>query len=251
MGEIMDPNVKGICHPQTDKETVANIMAQYNLYMLPIVDERDRLLGIVTHDDVLDIVQAAATADIQQLHGAGADESIHDSVWYSLKKRNPWLIVNLFTALLGATVISKFSQAIEQFSLLAAFMTVIASLGGSAGAQTLAVSIRGLAIGEIQRGDAPSICLREAMKGFINGLAIGLVGGTVAFLYSHNLRMGATVLLGICLNMPLSSFMAALIPLLLKKLNFDPAQSANIFLTAITDICGLFIFLFFGSKWLL
>ncbi len=249
--EVMDSNIKGICHPQTDKETVANIMAEYNLYAVPVVDDHDRLLGIVTHDDVLDIVQEAATADIQQLHGAGADESVHDPVLYSLKKRNPWLLINLCTAFLAATVISRFSYAIEKLSILAAFMTIIASLGGSTGAQTLAVAIRGLALGELQRGDALKLCLKEALKGLFNGTVIGLVGGIIATFISHNWLMGLTVFLAISLNMFLSGFVAALIPLLLKKLHFDPAQSAYIFLTAITDMTGLFIFLTLGSKLLL
>ena len=174
---IMRTEVQNACLPEVDKETVANTMAACNLFSIPVVDEKNRLLGIVTHDDVLDIVQEAATADLQQLHGAGADESVHDTVWYSLKKRNPWLLVNLLTACMSAAVISKFNYAIEKMSWMAAFMTVTASIGGNTGAQTLAVSIRGLALEEFQKGDAFFICAKELLKGMLNGLIVGFLGG--------------------------------------------------------------------------
>lgn len=248
IASIMRTNIRGACSPETDKETVANTMAEYNLFAIPVVDEKNRLLGIVTHDDVLDIVQEAATADIQQLHGAGADESVHDTVWYSLKKRNPWLLINLMTSFLSATVISKFGKAIEQMSLLAALMPVIASLGGSTGAQALAVAIRGLALGELQRGDGLFICAKELLKGTLNGLVVGTVGGLLAVWMTKNNLMGIVVFLAMALNMLLSCFIATFIPLMLKRLRLDPAQSSYIFLTAITDVAGFFIFLALGSR---
>ena len=251
ISEVMRNNISYACLPETDKESVARTMAEYNLYAVPVVDEKNRLLGVVTHDDVLDIVQEAATADIQQLHGAGADESVHDTVWYSLKKRNPWLLVNLLTAFISVTVISKFGYAIEKVSLLAAFMTITASIGGNSGAQTLAVAIRGLALGEVQRGDAFIICGKELLKGTINGFVVGILGGIISIIMTNNLMMGLTVFLSMSLNVLLSGFVGAIIPLFLKKLNFDPAQSSYIFLTAFTDVAGLFIFLTIGSRLLL
>ena len=241
--DIMNTQIQTIaCLPETDKNAVANI---------PIVDEQNRLLGCVTHDDVLDIVQEAATADLQQLHGAGADESIHDAVWYSVKKRNPWLFVNLILAFLSAYIISRFGSIIEQMSWMAAFMTVIANLGGNTGAQTLAVAIRGLALGEFQKGDGWGICGRELLKGLVNGLFIGFSGGLIATCMMHNARMGFTVFLAMVLTMVFSGFFAALIPIVLKHFKCDPAQSSYIFLTAFTDITGLFIFLKLGTCLLL
>lgn len=248
VSDIMDPHVTSIaCLPEVDKVSVANTMAEYNLVDVPIIDEKSRLLGVVTHDDVLDIVQEAATADLQQLHGAGADESIHDTIWYSVKKRNPWLIVNLIMAFFSAYVISKFGHTIEQVSWMAAFMTVIANLGGNTGAQTLAVAIRGLALGEFQKGDGIFICGKELLKGLLNGAFIGLLGGIIAILMMHDTLMGITVFLSMALTMLLSSLVAAIIPLILKHFKFDPAQSSYIFLTAFTDIAGLFIFLKLGT----
>ncbi len=248
VGDIMDPKVQSIaCLPEVDKVSVANTMAEYNLVDLPVIDEKGRLLGVVTHDDVLDIVQEAATADLQQLHGAGADESVHDTVWYSLKKRNPWLIINLVMAFFSAYVISKFGYAIERISWMAAFMTVIANLGGNTGAQTLAVAIRGLALGEFQKGDGIFICCKELLKGLLNGIFIGFIGGCIAVYMMHDVLMGVTVFLSMALTMLLSGLVAAVIPIILKHFKFDPAQSSYIFLTAFTDIAGLFIFLKLGS----
>lgn len=252
VGEIMDTQILSVaCLPELDKESVANTMAEYNLVDVPVVDEKNRLLGVVTHDDVLDIVQEAATADLQQLHGAGADESVHDTIWYSLKKRNPWLTINLIVAFLSAYVISTFGEEIAQMSWMAAFMTVIASLAGNTGAQTLAVVIRGLALGEFQRGDGIFICGKELLKGLFNGVGIGFLGGCIAAWMMHNWLMGLTVFLAMSLTMLLSGCVAAVIPLILKHYKFDPAQSSYIFLTSFTDITGLFIFLKLGSYFLL
>ncbi len=250
--DIMNTQIQSIaCLPETDKVTVANTMAEYNVMDIPVVDEQNRLLGCVTHDDVLDIVQEAATADLQQLHGAGADESIHDPVWYSLKKRNPWLFVNLLLASLSAYVISLFNASIEKASWMAAFMTVIANLGGNTGAQTLAVFIRGLALGEFQKGDSWIVCRKELLKGLLNGILIGIFGGIIAIIMTHYWLMGIVVFLSMILTMILSSLMAAVIPLVLRHFHFDPAQSSYIFLTAFTDIAGLFIFLKLGTCFLL
>ncbi|MBP5190970.1 MAG: magnesium transporter [Opitutales bacterium] len=250
--DIMNTQIQSIaCLPETDKVTVANTMAEYNVMDIPVVDEQNRLLGCVTHDDVLDIVQEAATADLQQLHGAGADESIHDPVWYSLKKRNPWLFINLLLASLSAYVISLFNASIEKASWMAAFMTVIANLGGNTGAQTLAVFIRGLALGEFQKGDSWIVCRKELLKGLLNGILIGIFGGIIAIIMTHYWLMGIVVFLSMILTMILSSLMAAVIPLVLRHFHFDPAQSSYIFLTAFTDIAGLFIFLKLGTCFLL
>lgn len=252
VSDIMDTQVLSVaCLPEVDKETVANTMAEYNLFDLPVIDEKNRLLGVVTHDDVLDIVQEAATADLQQLHGAGADESVHDTIWYSLKKRIPWLVVNLIMAFFSAYVISQFGEEIEKVSWMAAFMTVIANLGGNTGAQTLAVAIRGLALGEFQKGDGIFVCLKELLKGLLNGVFIGFLGGCIATLMMHSVQMGFTVFLAMALTMLLSGCVAAIIPIILKHFKFDPAQSSYIFLTAFTDIAGLFIFLKLGTWFLL
>lgn len=250
ISQIMDPNIQGACRADEPTSQVAKAMAEFDMQNVPVIDALGRLVGMITHDDVIDILQENATRDIQILHGAGADENIHDPVTYSVAKRNPWLIVNLFTASLGAIVVSLFQEQISQFALLAVFMTMITSLGGNAGGQTLAVAIRSLALGEWHRGDTLRICVKEALKGLLNGILIGLVSAIVSALVTSNVLIGLAIFLTMMINMGICCLAGALIPYLLRKLNFDPAQSAYIFLTMITDTLGMYIFLVLGC-WLL
>lgn len=247
---IMKTHILGKLSPDTDKEQAANLMAVYNLIALPVVDSQNKLLGIVTHDDVIDIIQAEATEDIQKLVGAGADETIHHSVAYSLKKRHFWLQVNLFTVALASGVVAFFEEQIASLTFLAVFMPIIAATGGNTGAQTLAVVIRSLALEDIRDSDKNKLYLKELFKGIINGVGVGLVGAGLSFLLKHNWKISAVVFVAMVLTMGISGFSGAFIPLLLKKLHLDPAQSSSIFLTTITDITGFFIFLSLGS-WLL
>lgn len=248
ISEIMNTQIQRIaCLPETDKNAVASIMAEYNVIDVPVVDEQNHLLGCVTHDDVLDIVQEAATSDLQQMHGAGADESIHDSIVESLRKRNPWLMMNLVLAFLSASVISKFSNQIAQISYMAVFMTLVANLGGNTGAQALAVAIRGLAVGEFQTGDGWLICRKELMKGLLNGIGIGVCGGVITIFLTHNVLMGVTLMVAMIITMVVSGLAGVIVPLFLKRFHFDPAQSSYIILTTLTDIIGLFVFLKLGT----
>ncbi|MDR2677194.1 MAG: magnesium transporter [Puniceicoccales bacterium] len=248
--EIFDPDIQGTCRADAASTNVAQLMAEFDLQNLPIVDNLGRLIGMVTHDDVIDILQESATKDIQILHGAGADENIHDPVTYSVAKRAPWLQFNLITAAMGALVVSMFQSQIEQLTLLAVFMTMITSLGGNAGGQTLAVSIRSLALGDWKKGDTIGIFLREMFKGLLNGGITGLVAGSVCALITRNVSVGITIFLAMTLNMALCGISGALIPRILQKLKVDPAQSAYIFLTMVTDTVGMYIFLMLGC-WLL
>lgn len=248
--EIMNTDLKGVCSVNEDKEKVALTMAELNLYDLPVVDEEGRLLGIVEHDDVLDIVQSEATEDLQKMVGAGGDEGIYDSISYSIQRRGPWLIVNLLTAFVAALIIASFQDKIAHLALLAVFMPVVVSLGGNTGSQALAVAVRSLALGEIKTTDDFRICIKEGLKGIVNGLMIGLIGGLMAYLISHLPKLSILVSISIVLNMGIGGTIGALIPLTLKRLNLDPAQSSSIFLTSTTDACGFLIFLSLGA-WLL
>lgn len=247
---IMTTDLKGVCSVNEDKEKVALTMAELNLYDLPVVDEEGRLLGIVEHDDVLDIVQSEATEDLQKMVGAGGDEGIYDSITYSIQRRGPWLIVNLFTAFVAALVISHFQDKIAQLAYLAVFMPVIVSLGGNTGSQALAVAVRSLALGEIKTIDDFRICMKEGLKGILIGLMIGILGGIMSYLISHQAKLSILVFAAIVLNMGIGGTLGALIPITLKRLKLDPAQSSSIFLTGITDACGFLIFLSLGA-WLL
>lgn len=247
IADVMETELFGIVTPETDREEVARLVAEYNLVAVPVVDETGRILGIVTHDDVLDILQEEATEDIQKLVGAGGDESVHSKVGYSLRKRGPWLLVNLGTASLASGVVYLFRHQIEQLSLLAVFMPIIASLGGNSGAQTLAVAIRSLAMGDVAPGERSRICLREASLGILNGIAIGLTAAVASYLLIGDVRIGVVVFVAMILNMTLAGAAGALIPLTLERVGLDPAQSSSIFLTTVTDVAGFFIFLSLGT----
>jgi len=250
VADIMISDLKGVCSPQEDREKIALAMGELNLFDLPVVDDQGRLLGIVEHDDVIDIIQDEATEDFQKLVGAGADETIHDEMFFSMKRRSPWLIVNLLTAILAAMVISFFQDQISQLTLLAVLMPIIASLGGNTGQQTLAVAIRSIAVGDIEMFDNFRICMREALKGILNGALIGIAASLLVLLFTGEFKLSFVVFLAMILNMGVGGLAGAFIPLILRRFGFDPAQSSSIFLTGMTDVCGFLIFLSLGT-WLL
>ena len=244
---IAETSLQGICRPWDDKEAVALLLADLNLLALPVVDEHDHFLGVITYDDVIDVIQEEATEDIQRLVGAGPDESVHHTIWFSMSRRSPWLLVNLGMSLCSACVISTFQSQIEHFTFLAVFMSMIASLGGNTGSQTLAVSIRSLALGDFHSQDGRWVCLKEATKGILNGLMLGVIGGLIAWIWTKHAMLSVVILISCILNMAVAGTVGAFIPLFLKRLKLDPAQGSSIFLTAITDMTGYFIFLTLGT----
>jgi magnesium transporter len=226
-------------------------MADLNLLALPVVDEAGHLLGVVTHDDVIDIIQQEATEDMQRMVGAGSDESVHDRIFRSVRHRHVWLQFNLLTAFLAAAVVKFFEGAIAQLTLLAVFMPVIASLGSNAGSQTLAVAIRGLATGELELSESRKVIFRETIKGLINGLAIGLISGGIGFFMTDSWPAAIVIFVAVLGNMALACLVGAMIPLVLKRFRLDPAQSGTIFLTGITDVVGFVLLLSLGVVFLL
>lgn len=249
--DVMRTNLKGVCNVDDDRMVVAMAMADSNLTALPVVDEKGRLVGVIEHDDVIDILQSEATEDFQRFVGAGGDEGIHDDVLFSQKRRIPWLIVNILTAYLAGGVIFVFRHQIETLSILAVFIPILSSLSGNAGSQTLAIAIRSLALGELQPSDSRTVCLREGIKGLISGVLIGIIGAILAYLMTQRLDLATVVLAAMVLSMGAGSLAGALIPITLKNLNFDPAQSSSIFLTAVTDVTSSLIFLSLGVSFLL
>ncbi len=250
LSDIMTTDIKGVCSVDMDQEDVARLMAELNLNALPVVDADKRLVGMITHDDILDIVQSEATEDIQKMVGAGGDEAVDDPISLSIKRRSPWLVVNLFTALIAGGVVYAFEKQISQLTILAVCMPIVANLGGNTGAQTLAIIIRSLAMGNIQSGEDRRVCMRECIKGLLNGLLIGLLSATIVGLFSSSIMTALVVFIAMMLSMTYAGMAGALIPIVLNKVGFDPAQSSSIFLTASTDIVGFAIFLGLGS-WLL
>lgn len=254
--QIMVRDLLGVCQVDMDKEEVARQMGLHNLLALPVVGDRNELLGIVTHDDILDVIQDEATEDLQKLLGAGGDEQLSDSVSYAFKKRAPWLLVNLFTSCFAAAVIYHYQAVISQFTLLAVFLPVVANIAGNTGSQTLAVSIRSVSTEAILNGPERlfSICFKESIKGLISGLPVSIVASLLGiglaiyanFTFDYSFRLGIALLLSMQLSMALSSFTGVFVPMMLRRLGLDPAQSASIFLTAFTDIAGFFLFLRLG-----
>jgi magnesium transporter len=248
---IMRTDIRGICTPDMDKEEVALIMAEYNLPDIAVVDENQTLLGVITHDDVLDVIQEEATEDIQKLAGAGGDEDIHNDIFFSIRRRQPWLAVNLATAFVAAMVVKLFVDQIEALPLLAAVMPIIAGVGGNSGQQSLAITIRSIALGQVKEGDARLILFRQAAIGLINGFIIGLLAAVMVAFFGGPISLSVIVLAAMVINLAVGCLTGTLIPLLMLRLNQDPAQVSSILLTFVTDTGGFFIFLTLGSIFLL
>jgi magnesium transporter len=249
--KVMRTDIRGVCEPDMDKEAVALLMAEHNLPDIAVVDRENTLLGVITHDDILDVIQEEATEDIQKLAGAGGDESIHDEVLFSIRRRQPWLAINLLTAFMAATVVKLFEQDIQALPILAAVMPIIAGVGGNSGQQSLAITIRSIALGQFKEGDSRGVLLRQAAIGLINGLIIGALAATMVLLFGGPLLLSGIVLLAMILNLAVGCLTGTLVPILLLKLKQDPAQVSSILLTFITDTGGFFIFLSLGALFLL
>lgn len=248
---VMRSDIRGVCTPEMDKEEVSLLMAEHNLPDIAVVDTNNILLGVITHDDVLDVIRDEATEDIQKLAGAGGDEDIHDDILFSIRQRQPWLAVNLGTAFIAATVVKLFEADIGALPILAAIMPIIAGVGGNSGQQSLAITIRSIALGLVREGDARGILLRQAAIGLINGFLIGLLAAVMVAFFGGPFKLSVIVLSAMVINLAIGCITGTLIPLVLLKLKQDPAQVSSIFLTFVTDTGGFFIFLTLGSIFLL
>ena len=227
----------------TDQEEVANQVALYDLLAIPVVDDANKLVGTITVDDVIDVIKEEATEDIFYLAGVEADDHIHTPAFTSVKKRLPWLMVNLATALLAATVVALYEPTIARFSFLAVFLPVVAGLGGNSGTQTLTVIVRGLALGEVSWESGKAILLKEITVGLNNGIVIGVIAGTVAYLWKGNYMLGLVLGAAMTINVVVAGIVGTLVPLILKRFNVDPAIASSIFVTTFTDAVGFLSFL--------
>ena len=226
-----------------DKEEVARILGRYNFMAVPVVDYEGRVLGVVTHDDVIDIIHEAATEDMQGMVGAGQDESV-DTPWRdSVRMRLPWLVVNMINSAFSAFVVSLFDGTIAQMTFLAVLMPIVANQAGNTGQQALAVMIRELAVAKLGSAKAFSAVLRETRIGLVIGIAVAVLVFAVLGFFSANWPLAGVMSLALVLNMVVGSVAGSSIPLVLRALGRDPAQASSIFLTMITDSGGFFIFL--------
>jgi magnesium transporter len=227
----------------TDKEEVARLISRYNFLALPVVDHEQRLLGMVTVDDVIDIIQEEASEDMQSMVGAGRDETV-DSPWtYSLQMRLPWLVLNVLNSAVSAFVVHLFEGTIAQMAILAALMPIVANQAGNTGQQALAVMIRQLAMERFNRRKSWMAVLREAKIGSANGLIVGALVFAGIYGWSRNLGLASVMALALGLDMLIGAVAGASIPLVLKEIGRDPAQASSIFLTTLTDSLGFFTFL--------
>jgi magnesium transporter len=236
--------------PDLDQEEVARVMARYNLPSIAVVDDSGRLLGRVTFDDVIDVVEAETTEDLLKFGGVSADEELAAAWTASVRSRLPWLYVNLLTAFLAGSVVYFFRETVQRTVVLAVWMPIIAGMGGNAGTQALAVTVRRLALGLIPRHLFVRVVGKEMLVGVTNGLAIGLVVGLVAALLGEQPTLGLVVFLAMAVNLFIAGFAGAFIPLVLERLGIDPAIASSIFVTTFTDTLG-FLLLLGLAGWLL
>jgi magnesium transporter len=233
-----------------DVEEVARTFDKYDYFALPVVDGNDRLLGVITVDDVIDVIREEATEDIYGLASVPSEEGVDTSWWRSLRLRLPWLYVRLLTALAAAVVVGLFEATIAKVAALAVLMGVIAGQGGSAGMQTVTIITRGIALGEIAPRQGRRLLAKEFLLGAANGVLIGATIGLITYFWKGEFLMGVAAFLAMLLNMVIAGVSGVVIPLAVRGLGKDPALASGIFLTTVTDVLG-FGFLFLIAKWLL
>ncbi len=242
LGAIMQPEPIA-AQTSMDQEEVAALFSKYDLVALPVIDAGGRIVGRITIDDVVDVMEEEASEDIYRLAGLGHEASVHESTRDSVRRRLPWLVINLGTCVLSASVVALFEGTIQRLAIAAAFMTMVAGSGGNAGVQTLAVVVRGLALGELTPFNARRVVLKEFATGALNGLALGAVAAVIAFVWKGIPLVGLVIAAAILGNLCIAALVGVLIPLGLKWCGVDPAIASAVVLTTFTDCCGFFFFL--------
>jgi len=220
------------------------VLARYNMPSVGVVDAAGRLVGRVTFDDVIDVIEAESTEDILRFAAVSDEEEVRGSTLDAIRSRLPWLMLNLATASIGASVVWRFQQTIEALVLLAVVMPIVAGLGGNAGTQALAVTIRRIAVSDESIDQLWRVVGKEAIVGLLNGLLVGLVAATAGhFLFNAGIQFGAVVLFAMWGNMVVASFAGAFFPIALESLGIDPAVASSVFVTALTDLSGFLLLL--------
>jgi magnesium transporter len=240
--EIVEDSFRVI--PATQHEDdVAYAFNQYHLISAPVVDEDGRLVGVITIDDAMIVLNEAAEEDLLKLAGVGEESSLSDRVIETTKQRFPWLFVNLITAILASLVISQFEAAIAQIVALAVLMPIVASMGGNAGTQSLTVAVRALATRDLTRSNLMRVVLREGAVGLINGAIFAVVMGVIGLFWFDNAMLGAVIAAAMVINLLVAGLAGILIPVALDRWNIDPALASGAFVTTVTDVVGFFAFL--------
>ncbi|MBC8060274.1 MAG: magnesium transporter [Clostridiaceae bacterium] len=239
---IMHENVKSV-PLEMDQEEIATLFERYGFQAMPVTDEKGEMLGVITVDDIIEVVREEATEDILRLAGVNEGEVIDGSTFASVRSRLPWLYVNLVTAMLAGATVGIFSDTIDKVVILAAFNPIIAGMGGNAGTQSLTLIVRGIALGEFTKENAKKVFRKEALVGLVNGLAIGGVVAAIGMLWAHKPMFGVVVGVSMLGNMCVATIVGYLVPVTLRKLKVDPALASAVFVTTFTDVCGFFFFL--------
>ena len=248
ISEILDDEI----HPvrvTDDQEEVARLFERYDLVSVPVIGADNRLVGVITFDDIVDVIEEEAEEDIKALGGVGREEELSDSVLTITKGRFPWLFANLLTALLASWVIRQFEGSIEKMVALAVLMPIVASMGGNAGTQTMTVAVRALATRELSSANVGRVIRRELLVGALNGLCFALIMGMIAFSWFHVSDLGLVMALAMVTVLVAAALGGILIPLVLAKLGVDPAVSSGPFVTTVTDVVGFFSFLGIATLW--
>ncbi|HYK04733.1 MAG TPA: magnesium transporter [Thermoanaerobaculia bacterium] len=237
--------VQSVVRTQIDSkpEEVAQLVSKYDLLSMPVVDTQNRLVGVVTVDDVLDVIQEQAEEDLMHLAGVAADERLSTPARETWRTRFPWLAVNLVTAFIASSVVRLFEPTIQKWTALAAFMPLVAGMGGNAGTQTLTVFVRALALGAIDWRAGMRGIWKELLVGLGNGIAIGAITGTIVGFWTGEWTLAAILLAAMLGNLIIAGVAGGLVPLVLERFGFDPAVASSIFVTTFTDTGGFFLFL--------
>jgi magnesium transporter len=248
MAELMDPERRKVGALEA-RDDVARMFERYNLIAAPVVDGDDRLVGVLTVDDIVDVIEERADEEIKALGGVTRDEELSDSVWTITRARFNWLLVNLATAFLAASVLGLFAGQLQQMVALAVLAPIVASQGGNAATQTMTVAVRALATRELGHGNVSRVILRELMVGLINGLAFAVITGVAASLWFKLPDLGVVIGLAMVCNLLAAALGGILMPLMLQQLRADPAVSSGVLVSTVTDIVGFFSFLGIATLW--
>jgi len=240
--EIMNRNVISVRFDE-DIEDVAKEMTHYDFLAIPVVDAEERLIGIITFDDVFDVMNEEATEDMYHLANLDTDEKVFSPLPRSVKLRVPWLLVNLCTALVASYTVSLFSETISSFVVLASLMPIVAGIGGNAGTQSLTVVVRALALGEIRAEGNWRVLVKQIGVGLFSGLICGLVMAGIAFIWHKNVWLSMILWMAMTANLIIAGLVGSMVPIVLRKLKLDPALGSSIFVTMATDTGGFLIFL--------
>jgi len=244
---IMNTNVIEVT-AEEDQEEAARVFERYDLVEVGVVDEGGRLVGVLTIDDIVDVIHQEAAEDYRLLAGVG-DEQVSDSVWSTVRSRVTWLTVNLGTAVMASVVIGFFEATIQQMVALAVLMPIVASMGGNAGTQTMTVTVRALATRELDPFNMRRLLTRETLVGLINGIVFAVMIGVVTIVWFASVELGVVIALAMVINMLCAGVSGILIPIGLARLKIDPAVASSAFVTTVTDVVGFFAFLGLAAVW--